>query len=274
MEKREPSCTVGGNVNWSSHCGRQYGVSSKKLKVELSYDPAILLLGIYMNKAITQKKKKKKTKPKNKMYLCVCVCVCVCVCLCVCVCVLSCIWLCATPWTISHQVPLSMGFSRWEYWNGLPFPTPVGIFLAWGSNLRLLHLLLWQSNSSPLTPPGKPIPVFSSTIYNSQDIETTQMSRKREMDNEDVIDKHNGILCACSVAQSCLTICDPMDCSSPRLLCPWDFPGKNIGVGCHFLLQGSSPPRDRTHVSAAPALAGRFFTTEPSGKPEMDKEDA
>ena len=30
----------------------------------------------------------------------------------------------ATPWTIVHQVPLSMGFSRQEYWSGLPFPSP------------------------------------------------------------------------------------------------------------------------------------------------------
>ena len=30
----------------------------------------------------------------------------------------------ATPWTVVHQAPLSMGFSRQEYWNGLPFPTP------------------------------------------------------------------------------------------------------------------------------------------------------
>ena len=29
-----------------------------------------------------------------------------------------------------------------------------------------------------------------------------------------------------------------MDCSPPRLLCPWDSPGKNTGVGCHALLQG------------------------------------
>ena len=36
------------------------------------------------------------------------------------------------------------------------------------------------------------------------------------------------------VAQSCPTLCDPMDCS---LLHPWDFPGKNTGVDCHFLLQ-------------------------------------
>ena len=37
--------------------------------------------------------------------------------------------------------------------------------------------------------------------------------------------------------QSCPTLCDPRDCSSPRLLCPWDSLGRNIGVGCHFLLQ-------------------------------------
>ena len=44
--------------------------------------------------------------------------------------------------------------------------------------------------------------------------------------------------CCCSVAQASLTLCDPTDCSPLRLLCPGDFPGKNIGVGCHFLLQG------------------------------------
>ena len=43
MEKREPSYTVGGNVNSCSHCGEQYGGSLKKSP----YDPAIPLLGIY-----------------------------------------------------------------------------------------------------------------------------------------------------------------------------------------------------------------------------------
>ena len=42
----------------------------------------------------------------------------------------------------------------------------------------------------------------------------------------------------CIRAQSCPTLCHPMDWLLPdRLLCPWDFPGKNTGVGCHFLLQ-------------------------------------
>ena len=41
-----------------------------------------------------------------------------------------------TPWTIAHQAPLSMRFSRQEYWSGLPCPPP-RIFLTQGSNLRL-----------------------------------------------------------------------------------------------------------------------------------------
>ena len=32
-----------------------------------------------------------------------------------------------TPWTVAHQVPLSMEFSRQEYWSGLPFPSPGGL---------------------------------------------------------------------------------------------------------------------------------------------------
>ena len=45
--------------------------------------------------------------------------------------------------TVTHQAPLSMGFSRQEYWSGLPFPSP-GIFLTQGSNLHLLWLLHYR----------------------------------------------------------------------------------------------------------------------------------
>ena len=41
-----------------------------------------------------------------------------------CMCVLSCVQLFVTPWTAAHQAPLSMGFSRQEYWSGLPLPSP------------------------------------------------------------------------------------------------------------------------------------------------------
>ena len=37
---------------------------------------------------------------------------------------LSCVWLIATPWTAAHQAPLPMGFSRQEYWSGVPLPSP------------------------------------------------------------------------------------------------------------------------------------------------------
>ena len=42
-------------------------------------------------------------------------------------------------------------------------------------------------------------------------------------------------------ALSCLTLCDLMDCNLPGLQNPWNSPGKNTGVGCHFLLQGIIP---------------------------------
>ena len=41
-----------------------------------------------------------------------------------CLYVLSHVWLFVAPWTIAHQGPLPMEFSRQEYWSGLPFPTP------------------------------------------------------------------------------------------------------------------------------------------------------
>ena len=44
----------------------------------------------------------------------------------------------ATPWTVAHQAPPSMGFLRQEYWSELPFPS-LGDFLAQGSNPGLLH---------------------------------------------------------------------------------------------------------------------------------------
>ena len=36
----------------------------------------------------------------------------------------TCVQLFATPWTAAHQAPLSMGFSRQEYWSGVPLPSP------------------------------------------------------------------------------------------------------------------------------------------------------
>ena len=51
-----------------------------------------------------------------------------------------------------------------------------------------------------------------------------------------------------------------------RLHCPWDFPGKNTGVGCHYLLQRRLlDPGTESISHVFPALAGGFFTTAPDG---------
>ena len=68
----------------------------------------------------------------------------------------------------------------------------------------------------------------------------------------------------CSVTQLCPTLCDPHGLQPARLLCPWHFPGKNIGGGCRFLLQGIFLNTGIEPMS--PALEDGFFTTEPPGK--------
>ena len=70
----------------------------------------------------------------------------------------------------------------------------------------------------------------------------------------------------CLVAQSHSTLrpCRP---SSPRLPYPWDSPGKNTGVGCHFLLQGNLP--DPGIKPRSPALQADALISEPPGKPKL-----
>ena len=55
---------------------------------------------------------------------------------------------------------------------------------------------------------------------------------------------HVVVVQACSVMSSSVTLWTV----AHRLLCPLDFPGKSIGVDCHFFSRGSSQPRDQTHV--------------------------
>ena len=66
----------------------------------------------------------------------------------------SCVQIFASLWTLACQAPLSMEFSRQEYWNGLPCPPP-GDLPDPGIELTSLCLLHWQANSLPLAPPGK-----------------------------------------------------------------------------------------------------------------------
>ena len=88
-----------------------------------------------------------------------------------------------TPGTVVCQVPLSMAFSRQEYWSGSPCPPPGGLpnpGMVSPASVRNLHLLHWQAVSLPLAPPGKPA---------------------KEVLSE--------------VSQSCPSLCNPVDCSLP-----------------------------------------------------------
>ena len=66
----------------------------------------------------------------------------------------------ATPWTVAYQAPPSTGFSRQEYWSGLPFPFPVDLphpEMEFGS-------LTLQMDSLPSKPPGKPLEISSKHL--------------------------------------------------------------------------------------------------------------
>ena len=77
-----------------------------------------------------------------------------------------------------------------------------------------------QADSLSSEPPGKPAGVVRS-------------KRKSEVG----VDTYTQAAAAAKSLQSCPTLCDPTDSSPPGSPCPWDSPGKNTGVGCHFLLQ-------------------------------------
>ena len=122
----------------------------------------------------------------------------------------SCIQLFLTLWTVAHQAPLFMGFSRQEYWSGLPCPP------AWdlpnpGIELRSPQL---QAVSLLSQTPGKRYRCVSC-LY--------QLS---------------------SVTQSCPTLCDPMDCSTPGLPTHHQLPCP-LSHWCHPTISSSvvpSPP--------------------------------
>ena len=99
---------------------------------------------------------------------------------------------------------------------------------------------VWDNNSSPLTfSPSlqgsscSPLTlcVFSCSIFFFFNGLCSFLSFILESENE--------------VAQLCLTLWDPMGCSPlGSSVSPWDFPGKNTGVSCHFLLQGIFPTQE------------------------------
>ena len=124
------------------------------------------------------------------------------------------------PWTVAHQAPLSMGFSRQEYWSGLPFPSP-GDLPDPGIEPRPPAL---QADAL-LTMP-RPVTLWITMKWSE-------------------------------VAQSCPTLCNPMDCSLPGSSVHGIFQARVLEWIAISFSKGSSQPRDQTRVSH---IVDRRFT--------------
>ena len=94
------------------------------------------------------------------------------------VCVLSHVQLFATPWSVACQAPLSMGFSRQEYWSGLPFPSP-GYLPIPGMKPTSLVSHALASRFIATVPPGKP--------HSMQDISVCLFGTRNEITSFDFL---------------------------------------------------------------------------------------
>ena len=105
-----------------------------------------------------------------------------CVCVCVCVCMSSCVQPFVIPLTVAHHALLCMNFSRQEYWSGLPFPTPGDL------------------PNPGIEPASLVSPALAGEFFTAGATLEAQFWYQIR-----------------SVTQSCLTLCDPMNCSTPGL---------------------------------------------------------
>ena len=75
------------------------------------------------------------------------------------------IQLCANLRNAACQAPLSMGFSRWEYWSGLPRPPPGDLPDPRIEPVSVTSNLHWQAGYLPLVPPGKPCKQSNASYF-------------------------------------------------------------------------------------------------------------
>ena len=109
----------------------------------------------------------------------------------------------ATLWTVASRAPLSMGFSRQEYWSGLPFLSPGDLPDPGMQTGSLMSPEL--ASSLPLVPPGKPNICTDVHIY----VHTEYIGMAQ-------IELHYFFKSAAAKSlQSCPTLCDPIDGSPP-----------------------------------------------------------
>ena len=84
---------------------------------------------------------------------------------------LSRVQLLATPWTAAYQAPPSMGFSRQEYWSGVPLPSPIDLPMT-----QQFYLLFNRNKNMSMKN------VYNNFIYDHPELEITQMSINQRKD--------------------------------------------------------------------------------------------
>ena len=161
------------------------------------------------------------------------------------------VWLFATLWTVACQVPLSTGFSRQEYWSGLPFPPPGNLPYPGIELTESPTSSAWQVNSLLLSHPGSPsLTIWPSSWapwYLHKGTENSSPSKNVHMNAESSF-IHN-----CHDLEATKSFSWWMDkwkweslsrvqlFVTHGLYSPWNPPGQNNGVGSLSLLQGIFP---------------------------------
>ena len=103
-------------------------------------------------------------------------------------------------------------------------------------NTKKIRLKVNEQRDFPGGPLAKMGPGFHPRSGNQIPYVTTSLraaTKDPACHNKDLVQPNK----QSSTIPSCPAVCDPMNCSPPGF-CPWNFPGKNTGIGCHFLLQG------------------------------------
>ena len=158
---------------------------------------------------------------------------------------LSHVRLLTTPWPAAYQAPLSMGFSRQEYWSGVPLPSPLPT-----STWCVISWLPFGANSWKEEPC---VCVCDSVVWKEEPCVCVTVC---VCVCDSAVWKEEPCVCVyVCVTQLCPTLCSGVSC--PPGSSVWNSPGKNTGVACHALLQEIFLTQGWNMVSC---IAGRFFT--------------
>ena len=154
--------------------------------------------------------------------------------------------LCPTLWTVARKAPLSMEFCRQEYWNKLPFPTPVdlpdpeiepvSLHLLRVRRWILYHWATWEALDLLKLNPNYSCKYYSCILGFWITAQAVNFFLLIELSGAMPSSMVATIQWSdVKVAQLCLTLCDPMNYS------PWNSPGQSTGVGILSLFQGIFP---------------------------------